>query len=435
MRVLPLLLAAVATGASPSPPVSTSSEAQAVSNAASDFDFLIGRWKVHNRRLRERLKGSAVWDEFPGTVVARPIWGGKGNVDEYQAEGPAGRIQGMTVRLFNPRSRQWSLTWANPDTGILDTPMIGGFEDGRGEFYDQELFEGRSIFVRYVWSDITPTSCRWEQAFSPDGGKSWETNWIMQFTRADSTAAEDCCAVVELRQYVTKPGRRDDLIAVFDRHFVESQERDGMRVLGQFVDRRNPDRFVWMRGFAGMEPRRKALEAFYGGPIWAEHKAVANDTMVDVSNVLLLRPARPLSGLRLRAADRPALDAPQATPGLVTATIYSFASPVSPEFKEFFETSAVPVLRDSGAALLGYFVTEASENTFPRLPVRTGENVFVWLASFADEAAYATYRTRLAGNKAWKQSVGPSLEKQLSKSEDVLELVPTRRSLLRHSIE
>jgi quinol monooxygenase YgiN len=257
----------------------------------------------------------------------------------------------------------------------------------------------------------------------------------MEFPRAEAPAAEACCAVVELRQYTLKPGRRDDLIALFDRHFVEGQERDGARVLGQFADRRNPDRFVWLRGFADMESRRKALTDFYGGPIWKHHRGAANDTMVDTDDVLLLRPARPLSGLRLKSSDRPGLDAPQATPGLVTATIYSFASPVGAEFKEFFEDGVVPILRESGAALLGYFVTEASENTFPRLPVRTGENVFVWLASFADEAAYAAYRSRLADSQAWTQSLAPRLEQQLKRREEVLELLPTRRSLLRHSRE
>ena len=148
-----------------------------------DFDFLIGTWKVHNRRLRERLKGSTTWDEFEATVVARHLWGGLANVDEYEANGPAGRIQGLTLRVYDPRSRQWSLHWANAANGRLDVPMIGSFENGRGEFYDQELFEGRAIYVRYIWSDITPRSCRWSQAFSADGGKTWETNWVMDFTR------------------------------------------------------------------------------------------------------------------------------------------------------------------------------------------------------------------------------------------------------------
>jgi hypothetical protein len=148
-----------------------------------DFDFLIGRWKVCNRRLKERLKKSTSWEEFDGTVVARHIWGGKANTDEFEAESPSGRVQGMTLRLYDPASQQWRLYWANSRNGILEQPMIGGFSNGTGEFFDQEMFEGKSIFVRYVWSDITRNSCRWEQAFSDDGGATWETNWIMEFAR------------------------------------------------------------------------------------------------------------------------------------------------------------------------------------------------------------------------------------------------------------
>jgi len=159
-----------------------------VSNPQSDFDFLFGRWNVHNQRLKERLKGSTTWDEFEGTLVVRPIWDGKANLDEYEADGPVGHIQALTLRLFDPRSRQWSIHWATSATGTLDVPMIGSFQGGRGEFYDQEMFEGRSIYVRFIWSAITPTSCRWEQAFSADGGKTWETNWIMELSRRTSAA-------------------------------------------------------------------------------------------------------------------------------------------------------------------------------------------------------------------------------------------------------
>ncbi len=150
-----------------------------------DFDFWIGSWKIHNRRLRERLKGSTAWDEFEGTVVVRPIWGGRANIDEYEADGPAGHIQGMSLRLYDPKARQWSIYWANHANGTLDKPMIGSFQNGRGEFFDQEVFEGRSIFVRFLWSDLTPTSCRWAQAFSADGGQTWETNWTMDMTRVE----------------------------------------------------------------------------------------------------------------------------------------------------------------------------------------------------------------------------------------------------------
>ena len=148
-----------------------------------DFNFLMGGWNVHHRRLRERLKGSNSWEEFEGTSVARKILGGIGNIDENVMDRASGRLEGVTLRLYDPGSQQWSLYWADSVRGTLEKPMIGGVENGRGEFFDQETFEGRSIFSRFIWSDITETSCRWEQAFSSDGGKTWETNWIMEFRR------------------------------------------------------------------------------------------------------------------------------------------------------------------------------------------------------------------------------------------------------------
>jgi hypothetical protein len=231
-----------------------------------------------------------------------------------------------------------------------------------------------------------------------------------------------------------KPGRRDDLITLFEEHFIEGQERYGMRLIGQLRNRYNPDRFVWMRGFADMEARREALEGFYGGPIWKAHRDAANDTMVDVSDVLLLRPARAATGFRLNLADRPALDTPMAAGGVVTATIYSFDAPADARFVEFFENGIAPVLRDAGAALLAYFVTEPSENTFPQLPVREGEHVFVWFASFADDAAYAAHQADLNNSPMWGTSLVPTLQRRLSKPAEVLELLPSRRSLLRHRI-
>ena len=148
-----------------------------------DFDFWFGHWKVHNRRLLHPLTGSKDWVEFDGTVVARPIWAGRANVDEFEADTPSGHIEGMTVRTYDSKSHEWNIYWANALKGVFEKPMVGQFRDGRGEFFDQEDFAGRAIFVRFVWSDIKPNSCRWEQAFSDNDGKTWETNWIMTFTR------------------------------------------------------------------------------------------------------------------------------------------------------------------------------------------------------------------------------------------------------------
>lgn len=150
----------------------------------ADFNFLFGEWSVHNRRLKARLQGSTEWEEFPSTCRCRPIPSGLGNLDEFTIDAPAGRIEAVTVRLYNPSNKEWSIYWAaSPGSGRFDVPMVGHFEGSRGEFYSQEVFEGRHIFNRFIWTVTSSDACRWEQAFSADGGRTWETNWIMDFTR------------------------------------------------------------------------------------------------------------------------------------------------------------------------------------------------------------------------------------------------------------
>ncbi|HSK87225.1 MAG TPA: hypothetical protein VK880_02645 [Anaerolineales bacterium] len=149
----------------------------------NDFDFLLGTWKVHHRRLAERLKGCADWEEFDGDTIDRKILNGLGNMDENIIHRKTGSVHAISLRLFDPASKEWSIYWSTDLTGTLDVPMLGGFRDGRGEFYSQEVFEGRHIFCRFIWSKITASSAQWEQAFSIDGGRIWETNWIMEFER------------------------------------------------------------------------------------------------------------------------------------------------------------------------------------------------------------------------------------------------------------
>lgn len=150
-----------------------------------DFDFEIGTWKTHLKRLQRPLTGSTTWVEYEGTTVVRKVWDGRANLVELDVTGPAGHIEALSLRLYNPESRQWSLNFASSGSGTLGVPTIGEFKNGRGEFYDQETFNGRAILVRFVISDITPTSCRFEQAFSDDGGKTWEVNWIAVDTRIE----------------------------------------------------------------------------------------------------------------------------------------------------------------------------------------------------------------------------------------------------------
>jgi hypothetical protein len=149
-----------------------------------DFDFEIGAWKTHLSRLQHPLTGAKTWVQYEGTSVVRPVANGRANLVELVADGPAGHFDGISLRLYNPQTRQWSLNFSNIRAGTLSQPMIGEFRNGRGEFYDQETLDGRAIYVRFVISDITPDSCRFEQAFSDDGGQTWEVNWIAIDTRA-----------------------------------------------------------------------------------------------------------------------------------------------------------------------------------------------------------------------------------------------------------
>ena len=151
--------------------------------APDDFDFEIGTWKTQLKRLTKPLTGSTTWVEYEGTTVVRKVWGGRANLVELDATGPAGRIEALSLRLFNPETRQWSLNFSNVKSGVMAPPTLGGFSAGRSEFYNYETLDGREILVRFLILPQTKDTCRFEQAFSADGGKTWEVNWIAVDTR------------------------------------------------------------------------------------------------------------------------------------------------------------------------------------------------------------------------------------------------------------
>jgi len=242
---------------------------------------------------------------------------------------------------------------------------------------------------------------------------------------------ELCCPIVELRQYTLHHGKRDILIDLFDREFIEPQEAVGIKVIGQFRDLDRPDRFVWLRGFRDMPSRAKALTDFYSGPVWKAHREAANATMIDSDNVLLLRPAVPTSGFALENMQRPPTGSDEVPTSLVVATIYYFEAPVAHDFINFFEHTLKPVATSLGATVSAYFVTANSENTFPALPVRAGENVFVWFSTFQDSAAYEHYVAALSQSKRWRGEVSGGLGRYLDRDSEELKLSPTARSQLR----
>ena len=216
--------------------------------------------------------------------------------------------------------------------------------------------------------------------------------------------------IIELRQYTLHPSTRETLVRVFEEHFIEAQERYGMRILGQFRDLADPDRFVWVRDFPDMEARTRALEGFYSGPVWKEHSPVANATMIDHTNVLLLRPAGPELGFRFDPRLRPPPDAADIAGGVVVATISHLAVPASPAI-------VASLCEESGpATLLARLVTEPARNPVARLPVREDANVFVTFASYPSADAYEP----------------PTATSSIVSHREHLLLEPTRRSFLRH---
>lgn len=246
----------------------------------------------------------------------------------------------------------------------------------------------------------------------------------MTSTTPSVPAAQDC-AVVELRQYTLHPGQRDVLVELFDREFVETQEACGMKLLGQFRDLDRPDHFVWLRGFTDMEARRRALAAFYGGPVWAAHRDAANATMIDSDDVLLLRPAWAGSGL-LPQEPRSAQGKTSAA-GLLDAAVFHLREPAGAGVLDVARRVLSPVLARGGASALGWYVTESSANTFPRLPVREDAQVLVGLALFPDAAAFDAF----CASGHWAGDAAPALQPFLAGTPEAHRLVPTSRSAIR----
>jgi hypothetical protein len=179
-----IVLLCASVPAAPEPPQrAAAKDAGSVHDGQHDFDFDLGTWRTHSSRLLHPLTGSTTWADMDGITVVRKVWGGRANLAEYKADGPAGHVELLSLRWYNPSARQWNLDFATPGVGTLGVPNVGEFRDGRGDFYDQETINGRAVLVRFSMWSITHDTARSEQAFSADGGKTWETNWVNTYTR------------------------------------------------------------------------------------------------------------------------------------------------------------------------------------------------------------------------------------------------------------
>lgn len=410
-------------------------------SAKQDFDFLVGHWTTRQRRLKQRLQGSDEWETFTASTANQHLPGGVINFDTLVAPTWKPGWVGMSLRLFNPATNLWSIYWVtnegggiDPSTGQLGAPVVGRFQGSEGLFEGEDRFEGRTIRVRFHWQRWGSERARWQQAFSDDGGRSWEVNWVMDFEREAPSPAEPAaqpalgldCQVVELRRYTLHAGRRDTLIELFEQALVEPQEALAMAVMGQFRDLDAPDHFVWLRGFADRNSRTRGLAAFYGGPAWRQHGGAANATMVDSDDVLLLRPAWPGSGISMQGRSRPQSMGQTAAAGLLQVSVLPLRETAGAALLSLCRDTLSPCLQKGGAQVLGWYVTDEAPNDFPRLPVREGEPVLVGFAMFPDLPSLDAFER----SGAWARDAQAALAPWLDRPARHHRLAPTARSAI-----
>ena len=404
--------------------VSEGAMAAEIADGRHDFDFWMGTWRIHNRRLRARLAGSTEWDEFEARGQTWPMLNGLGNRDEFRTDFWPDFV-GMTLRLFDPAKRQWSIYWADSVRGTLEPPVVGSFEGDTGTFYGDDVFQGRPIRVRFIWTRAPQV--RWEQAFSTDGGKTWETNWTMDMTREDRPARERF-GVVELRRYAIVPGGLDRFARSFDAYFPEAFQALGAIAFGQFAERGRADRFTWLRGTPDYDAHAASKSAFYDGPIWKELAPRVNPLIADSDDVLFLRPLRPERGVVvLPPVD--VLTETEGPRGIAVAQILGVAAGSADAFAERADAVFVRY-REAGAREAGLLVTLDKPNNFPRHPIRTDGPFVVWLGVVPDDQALVKLRTAIDATAPELAATG-----LLRGDPETVVLDPTPRSRLRWRAE
>jgi hypothetical protein len=274
--------------------------------------------------------------------------------------------------------------------------------------------------------------------------RNWQRGWPLAFAilaaagamptpaaeTTDRNAEASCCNVLELRQYTLHPCRQDLFVDLFDRVFADPLDATGMTVVGQFRDLDRPDRFVWMRGFQSMAARAQELAAFYDSDLWHAYRSEANASIADSDNVLLLEPASPSLQFRNVPPRSPARDA-TAGRGLFVVTLYDTKPEALAAFGALFERSLRARMEAAGGTTLAAYITSTQPNNFPRLPIRVGEHIYVWVAQFKDNEAYAAYQMHLESDRGWSHKLWPAARDLLQREPEVLRLTPTPRSRLR----
>lgn len=383
--------------------------APSTDSSESDFDFLIGNYKVRHRKLVSRLNDCNDWIEFNGQHEMHKILNGIGNLETHYMPGPDGEnVEAVALRLFNPATKLWSIYWADSDAMALDVPVVGSFDKTTGRFFCQDTFNDKKILVQFLWNISDPVRPVWSQAFSADDGKTWEWNWHMHFTKDETKAKtendsiqppgklnkpKDSINLIELRNYVLKPGLRDRFIGYFEDNFVQSQNELGAYILGEYRVKGAEDHFFWMRGFHDMASRGKFLTSFYYGSFWKAHRDSANAMLANNDNVYLLKPLTVehdtlISGKGIDIAQL------KKNKGIAVIDFY-VANTKLDKLRELFSKDYLPLVENAGIKDYSLWESELEENNFPQLPVFQDKNLLVAISFFQDEEEYREKQKQL----------------------------------------
>jgi hypothetical protein len=399
-------------------------------SSATDFDFFMGSWDLTNRKLKSRLTNCTDWLEFNATQHVEKILRGLGNHDNYCTTINGAAFEGMTLRLFDPKTRLWSIYWADSNAGKLDVPVLGSFEGNIGRFYTRDVWQGKPVIMLFKWDKTDPANPKWSQALSTDNGKTWEWNWYMNFKRANSEPKDaelnenQNIKVLELRNYILKPGKRDAFINYFEQHFITPQNILGGFVLGQFRVKDADNRFLWFRGFSDMASRSVYLPEFYRKSlVWQKYKAGANELIDDNDDVHLLRPVNDISsssqqnsGINTNAFAK--------HKGIVVVEYYTANEGGLDTLISFYQSKYKPYLQAKGINNSTLWVSELTPNDFPSLPVIQDKNLLVAITFYKDGAEYQS-KQKTIGTDA------PPLKTNLTKlikGKQTMVIYPTGKS-------
>jgi hypothetical protein len=351
----------------------------AATSSPHDFDFLIGRWGIQNRKLKTRLNHSNEWDTFEATGNLRKVLHGRGNIDDFITTFDGQPFEGMALRIFDPATKLWSIYWSDTNRGTLDKPVVGSFDGNIGRFYSRDTYAGKEIVVMFQWDKTDPAKPVWSQAFSDDAGKTWEWNWYMYFTRSPHHVTfKDPIRVLELRNYLMQPGMTERFVQYFSDHFVGTQQAQGAMLPGIFTVRGEADRFFWMRGFGDMASRLSYLQSFYGGAVWKGYGREANSMIIDSDQVHLLRPW-PEGRIDNVLGD--------GRYGLVVIDYYYAKAGQRDALLHMLTQAYEPKMKGQGMPV-SLWVTEMAVNEFPRLPVIQEKDLVVVISLFVNEEDY-----------------------------------------------